>query len=69
MSQVLMGKGASKSDKELASSILAGEMKNAWEPDRRPARKDERPAVWRPGHRLERDLSYYENYDLIDWSK
>jgi len=64
-----MGKGASKSDKELASSIMAGEMKNAWQQEDRPKQPDERPKVWKPQHRLERDPSYYTNYDLIDWSK
>lgn len=69
MAQVLMGKGAGASDKELAAAIMAGEMRTAWQKEDRPNRPDERPKVWKPQHRLERDLSYYENYDLIDWSK
>ena len=68
-SQVLMGKGASKSDKELASSILAGEMKNAWQAEDRPNIPDTRPAVWRPQHKLVHSRTYVQRYDLIDWSK
>jgi hypothetical protein len=69
MAHVLMGKAAKAEDKELASAILAGEMKNAWEVENRPNQPDSRPSQLRAVRALPKSRSWYKNYDEIDWSK
>ena len=62
---VVMGKGASKSDKELASEIMAGKMKNAWEVEDRPNQPDHRPPQLRPVRGVPPTRAYRDNYDRI----
>ena len=62
-STVLMGKGAKAEDKELASAIMAGEMKNAWEVEDRPNRVDQRPPEMRSICARKKSKEWYENYD------
>lgn len=64
-----MGKGAKPEDKDLASEILAGKMKNAWQVEDRPNQPDTRPAEMRPVRALPKSQEWYKNYDRIDWSK
>lgn len=64
MSVLLMGKGARNEDKELASSIMAGEMKNAWQVEDRVT-PDTRPAVLRPCRGVLPTKAYRDNYDRI----
>lgn len=54
---------------ELAGDILAGKMRNAWEDEDRANQPDTRPPNMRQNQVLHRAPSYYDNYDLIDWSK
>ena len=65
----MMGKGAKAEDKDLASEILAGKMRNAWEVEDRPGQVDQRPPELRVVRALPKARTWYENYDLIDWSK
>lgn len=52
-------------DKELSDSILAGEMKNAWQVEDRPNQPDLRPAERRNGSWNIRSARFYENFDRI----
>ena len=58
-----------KEGDEWAASVMAGEMKNAWQKEDRPNVPDTRPESMRPVRALPKSQGWYENYDLIDWSK
>lgn len=63
MNTLLLGRGAKAEDKELASEIMAGKMKNAWQAEDRPNQPDERPAILRPVRAIPKSPGWYENYD------
>lgn len=56
---VIEGKGASKSDKQLAESIMAGEMQNAWQRGDGVDYRFEKPS------RQRSSKAYRENYERI----
>ena len=58
-----------KEGDEWAASVMAGEMKNAWEKEDRPNQPDNRFPHQRPTRAIKKSHGYYTNYDLIDWSK
>ena len=58
-----------KEGDEWAASVMAGEMKNAWEKEDRPNQPDNRFPHQRPQHKLVHSRTYVQRYDLIDWSK
>jgi hypothetical protein len=52
-----------KHTRELEASILAGEMKNAWQVEDRPNQPDTRPARMRQGNWNTRSHKYRTNYE------
>lgn len=65
MGALLLGKGAKSEDKELAMSIMAGEMRNAWQVEDRPNQPDTRPAAMRPCHKFTNSRTYVNHYDSV----
>jgi hypothetical protein len=58
-----------KEGDEWAASVMAGEMKNAWQKEDRPNQPDNRFPHQRPTSAIKKSPNYHRNYDTIDWSK
>jgi len=54
-----------KEDRELQTSILAGEMRNAWEAEDRVGQPDHRLPNMRQHHLTHKSPGWYVNYDRI----